>query len=212
MLLNTCKLTFQPSRQLLHLQCNARAPSPSFFANLSSKASRSRNMHGQTPIRHLQLLRSLNHRQSIELTRSQNAYKEPSAVFCSINSRYPISWEYANLLIELGGAGGAATNESVISALSTSASAPSVPHSQSPHGIRTKKSRKRPITLASDDETKPTQTLFTVSGLSGSNRLPGSALHANRPSNDPPLASPPNNSWRALTGRHDLSQRQLVLL
>ena len=190
-----------------------RATSPSFFANLSFKASRSRNRPrsntNPTPPATLQPEPST--RQSIELTRSQNAYKELSVAFYSINSRYRISWECADLLIELGGAGGsntASANDSVISAPPTSTSAPIVPLSQAPRSVGTKKSRERAITLAGD-ETKPTPTLSTISG---SNSLPGSTLHANRTSSDPPLASPPSNSWRASTGRHDLSQRQLVLL
>ena len=51
----------------------------------------------------------------------------------------------------------------------------------------------------------------------GSNGMPGGIHSGNATSNGgPPLASPltspPSMSWRASTGRHDLSQRQLVLL
>ena len=67
-------------------------------------------------------------------------------------------------------------------------------------GVGKKRSRERAITLAGD-EAKPTpSTSLILAALSA----PSSSM--------PTAASNVNNSWRASTGRHDLSQRQLVLL
>jgi hypothetical protein len=55
------------------------------------------------------------------------------------------------------------------------------------------------------------------SSATGSNSMPSGMHSGNATSNvDPPpaspLTSPASMSWRALIGRHDLSQRQLVLI
>ena len=74
-------------------------------------------------------------------------------------------------------------------------------------GIPTKRSRERAITLGGDEPKSP-------QSLVPSNSLPGTSVDPDTASasHSPPLASPPSMSWRASTGRHDLSQRQLVLL
>jgi hypothetical protein len=79
----------------------------------------------------------------------------------------------------------------------TSVSSPAM---HSGGSIDGKKSRERAITVAGDEARSKPPT--PTSGSSG-------GVNTN-PS--PPLASPPSLSWRASTGRHDLSQRQLVLL
>ena len=56
------------------------------------------------------------------------------------------------------------------------------------HSGEGRKSRERAITLAGDDTKHPTAPVL------------------------PPTADPPNLAWRASTGRHDLSQRQLIIL
>lgn len=186
--------------QQVHPPDAQRTTSPSFFSNLKPR-TRGRSNTNPTP----------SARQSIEVTPPQMAYKELAAAFYTINSKYRISWECADLLIELGGTGtGSNTNTAITSAPPTSTSAPSMP----PDTTGTKKGRERAITLAGD-ESKP-----AGSPLVGSTSLPGSAFqhHNSDPATSttsttgPPLASPPSMSWRASTGRHDLSQRQLVLL
>ena len=117
-----------------------------------------------------------------------------ASAFYTINSKYRISWECAELLIELG-SGMAGTTATT--APPTSVSAPAM---RSGGSIDGKKSRERAITLAGDEARSkpPTPT-------------PGSSAGMNTDPS-PPLASPPSLLWRTSTGRHDLSQRQLVLL
>ncbi|KAI0824280.1 hypothetical protein BC628DRAFT_1378510, partial [Trametes gibbosa] len=106
------------------------------------------------------------------------------AAFLNIEAKYRLSWECAELLIDLAGG----PSEAPGSAPPTSSqSAPAVPTTADG-----RKSRERAVTLAGDEQ-KP---LIAPSphGLTS-----------------PPLASPPSQ-WRASTGRHDLSQRQLLLL
>ncbi|KAH9940223.1 uncharacterized protein BXZ73DRAFT_99214 [Epithele typhae] len=122
------------------------------------------------------------------------SYTSPTAVhamsrsqlntaFLLLEAKYRLSWECAELLIDLGG--GAPTQPQT-SPPPSSHSVPAVP--SIPEG---KKGRERAITLGGD-ESKPS--------------LPGTPQGVS-----PPLASPPSQ-WRASTGRHDLSQRQLHLL
>ncbi|KAI8970765.1 hypothetical protein BD414DRAFT_470397 [Trametes punicea] len=106
--------------------------------------------------------------------------------FLNIEAKYRLSWECAELLIDLGG-GGPSNPPPVSPAPSSSQSAPAVPTTS-----EGRKSRERAITLAGD-EPKPVITPSS-SGV-----------------NSPPLASP-SSQWRASTGRHDLSHRQLLLL
>ncbi|KAI0350733.1 hypothetical protein OH77DRAFT_1463107 [Trametes cingulata] len=107
-----------------------------------------------------------------------------NAAFLNIEAKYRLSWECAELLIDLGGG---APNPPTSPPPSSSQSAPAVPTT-----AESRKSRERAITLAGDEQ-KPVIT------------PPPHGVTS------PPLASPPSH-WRASTGRHDLSQRQLLLL
>ncbi|KAI0070816.1 hypothetical protein K474DRAFT_1669674 [Panus rudis PR-1116 ss-1] len=123
-----------------------------------------------------------------------SSHKQMLAAYNAIQSRYALSWECAELLIELGG--GTPAQEP-----STTAPSDCSTHVAAPPAIQSsgtpRPSRDRAITLAGD-EPKPHITLPSLNTSS---------------STTPPLASPPNPSqWRASTGRHDLSQRQLLLL
>ncbi|KAJ8083987.1 hypothetical protein PM082_002754 [Marasmius tenuissimus] len=120
----------------------------------------------------------------------QQAYKQLAAAFYTINSRYKIAWECAELLIELG------TGSTGGSAPSTSVSVPTMATTFGADG-KSLKNRERAITLSGEESKPPTP----VPG-----QLPSSQ------SAGPPIASPPSMSWRASTGRHDLSHRQLLLL
>ncbi|TBU21964.1 hypothetical protein BD311DRAFT_869658 [Dichomitus squalens] len=110
-----------------------------------------------------------------------------NSAFLNIEAKYRLSWECAELLIDLGG-GGPDQQQATSPPPSSSQSAPTVPTVRDG-----RKSRERAITLAGDEQ-KPTINPSA----------PGSV--------SPPLASPPPAQWRASTGRHDLSQRQLMLL
>ncbi|KAJ7641186.1 hypothetical protein FB45DRAFT_899602 [Roridomyces roridus] len=115
----------------------------------------------------------------------QQAYKQLASTFYTINSKYRISWECAELLIELGGGGAASSPPS------TSTSAPVMP-STGVVAMDKNKMRERAVTLTDDSKVPPPVTPTPVG---------------------PPLASLPSNlAWRASTGRNDLSQRQLLLL
>ncbi|KAF8552674.1 hypothetical protein OG21DRAFT_1604557 [Imleria badia] len=122
---------------------------------------------------------------------SQNTFaehKQIAATLQAITVKYKISWECAELLIELGG--GAPTPSSPpASGPSSSFSAPTVLMQAE---LDRRKNRERAITL-SGEESKPPPLV--------SNATPSTSTFG-----------PPNASWRASTGRHDLSQRQLVLL
>lgn len=104
--------------------------------------------------------------------------------FHSIESKYQISWECAELLIDLGS--GAPPHP-----MSAPTSPP--PDTTTPVMPGTRKGRERAITLAGDEPKPVVATPIAV--------------------NSPPLASPPSTAqWRASTGKHDLSSRQLLLL
>ena len=117
-------------------------------------------------------------------------YKQLASTFYTINPKYRISWECAELLIELGdvhfnslliGKGSGAAHE-------------------------------RAVTLAGDKSRPSTPTTLPVGGsqVGGS---AGEVAVSQRRAASPPLASPPNHlAWRASTGRYDLSHRQLVFL
>jgi serine/arginine repetitive matrix protein 2 len=113
--------------------------------------------------------------------------KQLATAFYTINSKYRVPWECADLLIELGGG----SNASPV--MTSSVSAPAVQQSSAPLDLRNH--RGRAITLTGDE----------------SKVFQGTSQSAPEPS--PPIANPsPNLAWRASTGRHDLSHRQLVLL
>jgi len=54
--------------------------------------------------------------------------------------------------------------------------------------------------------------LFFFVFMMGSSSMPGGVQPTDDTISGPPLASPSSMPWRASKGRHDLSQRQLVLL
>ena len=113
-------------------------------------------------------------------------HKQSVAMYRSIEARYRLTWECADLLIELGG-GSPATAEPLPASL--------LPSSQTATSCEGRKSRDRAITL-SGEESKP------------------HVLISNMSHTTLPLAHHPSGAshWRASTGRHDLSQRQLMLL
>ena len=130
------------------------------------------------------------------------AYKALVEAFWSIISKYQVLWEYAELLIELGSGSGGGDGDDAMST-TTSVSAPETQQLNGTGGegkIFNLKGREKAITLTGDEST-------TTSPLS-----PHNEAQTNNQSQPSPLASPPRMSWRASTGRHDLSQRQLVLL
>ena len=178
----------------------------------------------------------------VAVTASQEAYNRFVEAFWSINYKYRVSWECAELLIELGsGSVGADSDGNGVisappSAATTSVSAPAIqPFMTSTGGegtILNSKGRERTITLTGDESRQsispplsPTshhepQTHCQPSSAitsTGSNGMPGDMHSGNATSNgapslSSPLTSPPSMSWRSSTGKHDLSQRQLVLL
>ncbi|KAF9221162.1 hypothetical protein BS17DRAFT_786002 [Gyrodon lividus] len=119
-------------------------------------------------------------------------HKYLAASLYAITSRYKISWECAELLVELGGGTSSPASPPMSSSgPSSSVSAPAVSMQIE---MDRKKSRERAVTL-SGEESKP-PPVPVISASTGST----------------PASGPLNASWRASTGRHDLSQRQLVLL
>ncbi len=143
-----------------------RATSPTFF-NLPRPRSRARSNTSPNP--------------SIEPTGPQ---KQFAAAFFHLDHKYKVSWECAELLIELGGGSPAPTSQP------NSSLSPSAQQSmQYGDSISGRKSRERAITLAGDEATPPFSMAFS----------------------GPSVTSPPAE-WRASTGRNDLSQRQLWLL
>ena len=71
--------------------------------------------------------------------------------------------------------------------------------------------RERAITLAGD-ESKPSSPVPGATPSSPLGPGAGAGTATATATVGPPLASPPSLAWRASTGRHDLSHRQLVLL
>ena len=162
-------------------------------------------------------------------------YKTLVEAFWSIDSKYKVSWEYAELLIELGsgsGGGDGDGDRSDVMSATTSVSASVIQQYLDGAGGNRKmfslNARERAITLAGDESEHSSATsplsptthneaqTFSQSQPSSAvvcSSMPGCIPSANPiNSGDPPLASSPSMSWRASAGRHDLSQRQLVLL
>ncbi|KAJ7205425.1 hypothetical protein GGX14DRAFT_367964 [Mycena pura] len=127
------------------------------------------------------------------VVQQQQAYKQLASAFYTINSRYRISWECAELLIELGGGGPASSQPS------TSTSAPAISSMAGSDGV--KKTRERAITLTEEGKVPPSPSPGPLVSAASVGAIPS-----------PPLASPPSSAWRASTGRNDLSTRQLLLL
>ncbi|KAH9015174.1 hypothetical protein EDB84DRAFT_1634955 [Lactarius hengduanensis] len=110
--------------------------------------------------------------------------KQFAASFFHLDHKYKVSWECAELLIELGGGPPAPPSQPNSSTL------PSAQQLTHPgESINGPRSRERAITLAGDESAPP---------------LPVSIA-------GPSTTSPPSE-WRGSTGRNDLSQRQLWLL
>ncbi|KAI9461876.1 hypothetical protein F5148DRAFT_1214570 [Russula earlei] len=143
-----------------------RPTSPTFF-NLPRPRSRARSNTSPNPI--------------LELA---DAHKQFAASFFHLDHKYKISWECAELLIELGGGPPAPTSQPITSAL---ASAQQFVYPGD--SISGRRSRERAITLAGDEAAPPLS--MSLSGTS---------------------VTSPTAEWRASTGRNDLSQRQLWLL
>ncbi|KAF7317486.1 hypothetical protein MKEN_00835000 [Mycena kentingensis (nom. inval.)] len=129
------------------------------------------------------------------LVQQQQAYKQLASAFYGINSKYRISWECAELLIELGGTGATPT---------TSSSAPTIAGGGGvTDGML--KTRGRAITLTDESKVPPSPSAAPLQTAASTSAIITSP--------SPPIASPPPSSaWRASTGRNDLSQRQLLLL
>jgi hypothetical protein len=119
-----------------------------------------------------------------------------------IESKYAITWECAELLIELGGGPAVAgASPPSISKVPSHASLPTnrfPSHNSAPtdlHGSR--RNRERAITLAGDEPKPP---------------VPNTDSSKATPPVPKVSQSNPNSNWRSSTGKRDLSHRQLVLL
>ena len=155
----------------IHIQSQqqaTRSVSPSFFSRPVGR-KRSNTNPGPTP-QHV-------------------AYKQLASEFYTINSKYRITWECAELLIELGG--GSSTGASY--GPKTSVSAPVVQGgNDGGSSLSRRMGRERAITLAGDESKPPSP-------------LPGMT-------ESPSMASSSSAAWRASAGRQELTQRQMVLL
>ncbi|KAJ3937803.1 MAG: hypothetical protein NXY57DRAFT_6642 [Lentinula lateritia] len=197
-----------------------------------------------------------------------DSYKHLAAAFYTINSRYKIAWECAELLIELGGGpvgeNGSSGGGSGDGNVGGKSGAESVPNSPPPHGnggagfpgsqgqghpstsisapvalafgtsqlvpgSQAKKSRERAITLSGDEASSKPGTPTPGIGMgernytgsySSSTYITYSSTATSAPSMTTHITThaiastvpTPNMAWRASTGRHDLNQRQLLLL
>ena len=113
-----------------------------------------------------------------------DARKQFAASFFHLDHKYKVSWECAELLIELGGGPPAPPSQPNSSTL------PSAQQLMPPgDSICSRRSRERAITLAGDESTPPLS--MAIAG---------------------PSATSPPGEWRGSAGRNDLSQRQLWLL
>ncbi|KAG6844824.1 hypothetical protein H0H87_003391 [Tephrocybe sp. NHM501043] len=176
-------------QQLLERQ-QTRSTTPSFFSNLQRPMSRNRSNTNPPPpsASTVSLAQSLvlGSPPSSAPAAPPQAYKQLASAYYTIRSKYRISWECAELLIELG-SGSTATERGP----SSSVSAPAIPNPANKTG------RERAITLGGEDSKPPTPV--PGQGPSSSVSTPGVAMKSKA-------------GWRASTGKHDLSQRQLVLL
>jgi hypothetical protein len=224
-------LQHQRQQQQQQSQPQSRASSPSFLTGLSKPKSRNRsNTNPQPPSSSVQTqtkqiqskFQALHVQGAYHFQHPQLAYKQLASEFYTINSKYRISWECAELLIDL--AGGSTNNNGNGTGQtqpSTSVSAPvmgaaagaGLDLNLSLHlNLIAKKGsggRERAITLAGD-ESKSSSPVMGASPLGPGAGSAGGDTPMKASS--PPLASPPSLAWRASTGRHDLSHRQLVLL
>ncbi|KAG6864925.1 hypothetical protein C0991_006346 [Blastosporella zonata] len=169
-----------------------RPTTPSFFANLPRPMSRHRSNTNPPPpsastVSLAQNLVLSPPPLSAPAASAHLAYKQLASSYYTIRSKYRISWECAELLIELG-SGNTASDRGPI----TSVSVPVMPMSAA-----NKTGRERAITLGGEDSKPPTPVPGQMPSSSVSS--PGVGMNA-------------KSGWRASTGKHDLSQRQLVLL
>ncbi|KDQ57716.1 hypothetical protein JAAARDRAFT_35403 [Jaapia argillacea MUCL 33604] len=126
---------------------------------------------------------------------SSSAQRQWVSAYQVLEAKYKVAWECAELLIELGGGPPAPSKtpqEPVHQQLNTKASSES------------RKSRERAVTLAGDESVPP-----LLPGLGGSST---SSVGGTSSGVSTTASAAPNLGWRASTGRHDLSQRQLTLL
>src|SRR4051812_38313140 len=95
-------------------------------------------------------------------------YKEMASRFYTIDSKYKLSWECAELLIELGGSGSGGDSGKVdagIGVSSPSSTSTSIPAVQ-PAIIQTPtKGRERALTLTGDEEKPAGLLLFSTSTI-----------------------------------------------
>ncbi|KAG6810622.1 hypothetical protein H0H92_011090 [Tricholoma furcatifolium] len=179
---------------------NTRSATPnSFFANLPRPMSRNRSNTTLPP----PSASTISLAQTLALSPSPasapaapsasvaQTYKQLASAYYTIRSKYRISWECAELLIELGSGSNAAEREPP----SSSVSAPVMPSNPPKTG------RERAITLNGEDSKPPTP----VPGQDPSTSMTSSV-------SAPGVGMGTKAGWRASTGKHDLSQRQLVLL
>ncbi|KAF8627957.1 hypothetical protein AX15_004168 [Amanita polypyramis BW_CC] len=167
------------SHAYLHAQQATRSVSPSFFSRPVRRKRSNTNPDpapAPAPAQHM-------------------AYKELVSAFYTINSKYRITWECAELLIELGGGSSAGPPRPT-----TSVSAPTMQTGGDGGSLAQRKGRERAITLAGN-ESKPPSPMPGMKSLAESSS--GAAAFAN-----PSVAA----GWHAPTSRQELSQRQMILL
>ena len=215
------------------------ASNPKFFTQLNSRPEiRTRSNTVESTTTHSPDADSAS--LDIAITASQVAYSRFVEAFWSIIYKYRVSWECAELLIELGsgsGGGGGGVISAPPSAAATSVSALMIQqHLAGAGGEGTTfdlKGRERAIMLTGDEPKHSTtppmspiahefrahyQSQLPSAIIStSSNSMPSGMHSGDATSNDgsplaSPLKSPLSMSCRSWTGRHDLSQRQLELL
>lgn len=143
-------------------------PSPTPFFHLHRPTSRARSNTNPTPL---------------PSSSNQERHRQLATALYTIKCKYRISWECAELLIELGGGSTADSPSNADSSIQRSRS--SNAHVQRNASCSSHKSRERAITLAGDEGKPPVLNPPTVDA---------------------------NLAWRTSTRRHDLSYRQLVIL
>ncbi|EFI26550.1 hypothetical protein CC1G_15763 [Coprinopsis cinerea okayama7 len=263
----------QQARDAEQSEEQPRAISPSFFNNLVGSArsgglkvrkrSNTNPDQAQPPQPTQPIL-------SAQDQANKAAYKDLATAFYTINSKYRISWECAELLVELGstgasggGGGGSATTSpsrggsvgrnagfgmasavggaghmvggdggrsaspnagvmgggtggraSLGQSLAAASASTTAVGLVGGHEVKGKRSRERAITLAGDESRPSTPSgLVAMAGAQPPHSHSQPQIYSPNSQGSqhhPPTASPP--LWRASTGRHDLSHRQLALL
>ncbi|KAH8813375.1 hypothetical protein DL96DRAFT_1625923 [Flagelloscypha sp. PMI_526] len=171
---------------------------------------------------------SNNHINNGQPRSTASAHKHLFSEFVTINSKYRITWECAELLIELGGAGSSSSASGADTPHSTSDGLGPVKSSTSAPTALTLVGRERAITLTGEGSRSSSPALFLANVANGTssnntnNGIPSSTSTSNPSSATGSVFTKPTSSigmgmtkesgWRASTGRHDLSSRQLALL